>query len=211
MRECGRSMVEMLGVLAIIGVLSVGAMTGYSKAMFKYKLNKQAEQLNTVLNAAARNALSFNNLNTGLNVTEYFVKMGEIPIEMVKDTSQSGCIYDAFNTQINIVYNVYPTYNRLIVTISPQLDIMNTENLEICRNILSVSKENSSNIYRLSVVSSYGDEDQAYLTIYGDISCTQGNLCFKNLSLDNIYELCTSAIGKQEPHIKIIWQNSLVR
>ena len=31
---CGRSMVEMLGVLAIIGVLSVGAMNGYSKAMF---------------------------------------------------------------------------------------------------------------------------------------------------------------------------------
>ena len=38
----GRSMVEMLGVLAIIGVLSVGAIAGYSKAMTKYKLNKQA-------------------------------------------------------------------------------------------------------------------------------------------------------------------------
>ena len=40
----GRSMVEMLGVLAIIGVLSVGAMSGYSKAMMKYKLNKQIGQ-----------------------------------------------------------------------------------------------------------------------------------------------------------------------
>ena len=38
----GRSMVEMLGVLAIIGVLSVVAIAGYSKAMMKYKLNKQA-------------------------------------------------------------------------------------------------------------------------------------------------------------------------
>ena len=38
----GRSMVEMLGVLANIGVLSVGAIAGYSKAMMKYKLNKQA-------------------------------------------------------------------------------------------------------------------------------------------------------------------------
>ena len=36
----GRSMVEMLGVLAIVGVLSVGAIAGYSKAMFKYKMNK---------------------------------------------------------------------------------------------------------------------------------------------------------------------------
>ena len=38
--QFGRSMVEMLGVLAIIGVLSVGGIAGYSKAMFKYKINK---------------------------------------------------------------------------------------------------------------------------------------------------------------------------
>ena len=34
-QESGRSMVEMLGVLAIIGVLSIGAIAGYSKAMQK--------------------------------------------------------------------------------------------------------------------------------------------------------------------------------
>ena len=50
----GRSMVEMLGVLAIIGVLSVGAIAGYSKAMFKYKLNKQTEQLNQVVNSVIK-------------------------------------------------------------------------------------------------------------------------------------------------------------
>ena len=81
----GRSMVEMLGVLAIIGVLSVGAIAGYSKAMMKYKLNKQAEQLNTVINAVARNAHSFDNLlaNKGaFDLANTFVKMGEIPVEM---------------------------------------------------------------------------------------------------------------------------------
>ncbi len=54
MRENGRSMVEMLGVLAIIGVLSVGAIAGYSKAMMKYKLNKQTEQVSTILRALIR-------------------------------------------------------------------------------------------------------------------------------------------------------------
>ena len=38
--EHGRSIVEMLGVLAVIGVLSVGGLTGYSKAMHKYKVQK---------------------------------------------------------------------------------------------------------------------------------------------------------------------------
>ena len=38
--QSGRSMIEMLGVLAIIGVLSVGGIAGYSKAMEKWKIIK---------------------------------------------------------------------------------------------------------------------------------------------------------------------------
>ena len=41
--QSGRSMVEMLGVLAIIGVLSVGGIAGYTKAMWQYKINKEIE------------------------------------------------------------------------------------------------------------------------------------------------------------------------
>ena len=37
--QFGRSMIEMLGVLAIIGVLSVGGIAGYSKAMIKWQIN----------------------------------------------------------------------------------------------------------------------------------------------------------------------------
>ena len=48
--QFGRSMIEMLGVLAIIGVLSVGAIAGYQKAMFKYKLNKHKQQDNQIIN-----------------------------------------------------------------------------------------------------------------------------------------------------------------
>ncbi len=43
--QYGRSMIEMLGVLAIIGVLSVGGIAGYSKAMMKYRINKTIEQI----------------------------------------------------------------------------------------------------------------------------------------------------------------------
>ena len=45
----GRSMVEMLGVLAIIGVLSVGGISGYSKAMAKFKLTKAQDQISMLL------------------------------------------------------------------------------------------------------------------------------------------------------------------
>ena len=41
--EQGRSMVEMLGVLAVIGVLSVGGIYGYRIAISKHKANEAAQ------------------------------------------------------------------------------------------------------------------------------------------------------------------------
>ena len=45
LNQNGRSMIEMLGVLAIIGVLSVGGIAGYSKSMMKFKTNKTIDQI----------------------------------------------------------------------------------------------------------------------------------------------------------------------
>ena len=45
--ECGRSMVEMLGTLVIIGVLSVVGVIGYSYAMAKLRANDTINELNT--------------------------------------------------------------------------------------------------------------------------------------------------------------------
>ena len=47
--EDGRSMIEMLGVLAIIGVLSVGGLIGYSKAMERHRVNETINQINYVV------------------------------------------------------------------------------------------------------------------------------------------------------------------
>ena len=47
--QSGRSMIEMLGVLAIIGVLSVGGIAGYSKAMMKWKIDKAIEEYNFLI------------------------------------------------------------------------------------------------------------------------------------------------------------------
>ena len=49
-KESGRSMVEMLGVLAIIGVLSVGGIAGYTTAMNKHRANQ-------ILNGASVRAI----------------------------------------------------------------------------------------------------------------------------------------------------------
>lgn len=47
--QSGRSMIEMLGVLAIIGVLSVGGLVGYSKAMERYRVNETVNQISHIV------------------------------------------------------------------------------------------------------------------------------------------------------------------
>ncbi|MBQ3117130.1 MAG: hypothetical protein IJC11_02265, partial [Alphaproteobacteria bacterium] len=44
--EIGRSMLEMLGVLAVVGVLSVGGIMGYKFAMDKYQANQTVNDIN---------------------------------------------------------------------------------------------------------------------------------------------------------------------
>ena len=65
--QFGRSMIEMLGVLAIIGVLSVGGIAGYSKAMMKFKVNKtiqQVAQVATTVRTLYAQQKDFNGLTT---------------------------------------------------------------------------------------------------------------------------------------------------
>ncbi|MGN1063245.1 MAG: Tfp pilus assembly protein FimT/FimU, partial [Alphaproteobacteria bacterium] len=44
--QSGRTMTEMLGVLAVIGVLSIGGVAGYSYAMDKYRANVTINDIN---------------------------------------------------------------------------------------------------------------------------------------------------------------------
>ena len=44
--QFGRSMIEMLGVLAIVGVLSVGGLAGYAKAMRTNRVNNAIDYMN---------------------------------------------------------------------------------------------------------------------------------------------------------------------
>ena len=46
MPQSGRSMVEMLGTLAVIGVLSIGGIAGYSYGMDKYRANQTIHEIN---------------------------------------------------------------------------------------------------------------------------------------------------------------------
>ena len=206
----GRSMVEMLGVLAIIGVLSVGAISGYSKAMFKYKLNKQAEQMNTLINAVARNVHNFDNLNGGTYLTETFIKMGEIPTEMVKNNI--NIVYDIFGQPWQIFldgsgkFMFLSSYSQYGAS---SLTTKSADNLEICKNILIAAKENSDNLSYMSSASNHSSTENKAGFLYGDKNCNNDNRCLKNLKLDDIYDFCTKHYGISSAsgtELAIVWK-----
>ena len=97
--QFGRSMVEILGVLAIIGVLSIGGIAGYSKAMEKYKLNKTINDIRYITQSVLTFCNGDINCDTALVVKSNWKKfiaesrfnknnqhvIGDTPVEMVID------------------------------------------------------------------------------------------------------------------------------
>lgn len=86
--EQGRSMIEMLGVLAIVGVLSVGGIAGYSKAMNKFKTNKVSDQVQ-MISTNIRTLFSSQRTYTGLN-NGMALRAGLIPGEMYQAASKAS-------------------------------------------------------------------------------------------------------------------------
>ena len=196
----GRSMVEMLGVLAIIGVLSVGAIAGYSKAMFKYKLNKQAESFNMLLNTAIQLQPDLDRtVKTGESFsTNFFYKAGFIPDGM---TYKNDHIYDVFMGTYEIMYyssisqtgNHYTEY-LIQYNIERSGNSATSRSIEICRNMLTVAKENAGNLPFIQLRSgnsaTSGGFDES--RIYGDKECLQSLTCLRNMGVKDMDDFCSS-------------------
>ena len=109
--ESGRSMVEMLGVLAIIGVLSIGGIAGYTMAMNRYRANEALQAASLVaIEAIAQNkaiastALDGLSLPTGITSVEAdadgvvtiqvaanYESVGKLIGDLAGNRKESGC------------------------------------------------------------------------------------------------------------------------
>ena len=118
--QCGRSMIEMLGVLAIIGVLSVGGIAGYSKAMQKYRINKAIEQITLIVGNirtffAPQN--SYEGLSSDTGIGKSIIKKAKlVPDEMLEYNSDGTIksITNAFGGDVQFDENYEPKSLRII-------------------------------------------------------------------------------------------------
>lgn len=111
--ETGRSMVEMLGVLAITGILSIGGVAGYSYAMNKYRANRIMSDVSLravdILSQLSRNQTpslaSWEKedsiypilLNTDYAPSQYYITVEDIP------TDVCNIIAETMNSEVEIL------------------------------------------------------------------------------------------------------------
>lgn len=184
--ELGRSMVEMLGVLAIIGVLSVGAISGYSKAMFKYKLNKQAEQISALLFAVQQGIQGYT-LYEGKYITEYFKKLNLLPEGI---TEKGNYIYDSLGNQIAL----YSATNKKISLVIPTWNSALSKDtmLQSCWQIMQAVKEYQDSPNLMSLMVQAGKTVLYYYSSYW-FSC-KSNQCLNQTSIEELRKTCSDFI-----------------
>lgn len=131
--ESGRSMVEMLGVLAIIGVLSIGGIAGYTLAMNRYRANE-------ILNAAALVSIAATSANGGVGATRNLAELGGIETLTLPaidnnaaiTSTEAGIVTIDINSQYPNVANLVhtlsgdrATINGTVVTVNMQKSVRN--------------------------------------------------------------------------------------
>jgi type II secretory pathway pseudopilin PulG len=113
--DSGRSMIEMLGVLAIVGILTVGGINGFHKAMRKYKYIEATSELALFINNVLQHKDTLYKQIADahvFNFAAYVPQMGFMP----KKWTQSGIyLYDTLGGQIKPFArnNAHATGNRI--------------------------------------------------------------------------------------------------
>ncbi len=194
--QSGRSMVEMLGVLAIIGVLSVGAIAGYSKAMFKYKLNKHAETVNLLINNVLQLIPTLPLEKDGKieYYTEIFKKLGLLP-DGIKYLNSEKIEDNYFHVQAQIyaVYNPF-RYGGIAFYFKKQTNSVS----DICRNIVFAAKENADNLWMLETEYRNSTNSNCNGHIYGNKYCNNTTYkCISKMTLKDTEQLCSDCADDQ--------------
>ncbi len=200
--SAGRSMIEMLGVLAIVGVLSVGGIAGYSKAMEMYKIDKALEEYNFLIQGLLEHSEEFVKMskqNTQMTGITDFVKAANL----VPATWKKVTTYDF----VDSVGNMVGTYIRgglWAIEIHPGGSFRSNEagtqinesfSLRMCESIFrDLAQPLHSSVHDAFIFRS----KQGSIVFLGDKNCTDGKKCLHNLTVAEINKTCKSCQKSSE-------------
>ncbi|MBO5038667.1 MAG: type II secretion system protein [Alphaproteobacteria bacterium] len=174
----GRSMIEMLGVLAIVGILSVGGMSAYRKAMTKYEANKWTEDMQLVVE----------------NFTFYAEEWKRIARKENKDTvSVTKYVYDAGLVPSAIKqsiagFSAYPDKIYISIVIRPKDSGFNEKCHRLFNQLILPRSEIVEFVHRIGK-----KDNDAWLNqkiYYGGTRCNPKIKCLQNFTITDVINIC---------------------
>ena len=194
-------MIEMLGVLAIIGVLSVGGIAGYSKAMKKYQANKVVGEIIQVL--ANIKELSENDKLSDINNLDDETKK-----------TLGLCLPSAENCS-----RFQPTQvGRIMIDYQTQFVDMIDADAELCisafNNIVTPLKGNISGFTVSTTIKNRNDTSS-----YSSICISENERMCGSMKYLNLYDsrvvteinaACNSGTDKKAYRIRLVFKNGFI-
>ena len=190
--QSGRSMIEMLGVLAIIGVLSVGGIAGYSKAMEKYKVNKALEGYSMLVFGILEHIDDLRKStadNTNIDA-ETLLAINAVPQSWVKNGYYN--ILDSYNNQTK----VWLHEGKVTIDIYLSAPAANTDGNSVTENTsVTLCRELFTNLFlplhAEALYTSVYTTSKGNYAFYGDKYCKDGQKrCMSNATPVQINEAC---------------------
>ena len=180
--QSGRSMVEMLGVLAIVGVLSVGAIAGYSKAMEKYRLNKTLYEYNYLISGLREYIADLQTLsktNTMFSLKTFLGKVDLLPSGW-KNAPNLWDFYDSYG-------NIAAIFVRNS-KVSIEITLSRKRSQQFCEVYLEqMAQAWHSDLYRIWFTAVGGNQNYVF---WGDKNCSADKQCAHNITVAESNRIC---------------------
>ena len=206
--EKGRSMIEMLGVLAIIGVLSVGGIAGYSKAMEKFKLNKAIEEYSYLINGMLdyiEFAQKYKSDQTFVGATQIAEAAGLIPQTWIRRGDYG--VNDAYGNYLQVYINA-SSHNLVIDFYLQGMSKAETDQYtqtfsgKLCTEIFNniVIPLNSAILRAHLFRSKNGSK-----IYYGQSTCSGKAKCIRDMTLSDVHDTCNYCTGEDSCAITLFF------
>ena len=195
--QYGRSMIEMLGVLSIIAVLTVGGIAGYSKAMEKWKVNKISEEYSFVLHGLIEHLDSLKYINSTSNT---FGLVDTLQASAITPTSWKKIdnlrIYDSNGNPIAI----FSRNNILGFSVNIGGYRKNDDGKTLAEGF---SKQTCLALFNNVFYPLHSAVRNVYLYVqpdveefWGDSYCSDGLQCLRDVTLAKMNKACSSCDGQ---------------
>lgn len=185
--EFGRSMIEMLGVLAIVGVLSVGGISGFQKAMNKHKINQVTEELSQFINELLRYSKDWRQIRFAGEAIRRDLTSEVDFILPAKWERKEGIFYDSMGNKFYVQLRNDVSSSPKSIALSYRFNERDDKiKIDLCMAYYEMTKL----YYADSISDVWLWTPRGYVKVYGNAYCGNGKKCLSDLTLAEMRANC---------------------